>query len=105
MNEIYTLQTLRPPYREAAIEALASFVKPGGTLLLIGRGRHLDEPESPPPWPMTPDELRVAATEPCLEIGNHTADHMLLDTHDPEYVAGQISLAQSYIEDPNSSLR
>jgi len=59
VNEIYTLQTLRPPYREAAIEALASFVKPGGTLLLIGRGRHLDEPELPPPWPLTPDELQL----------------------------------------------
>lgn len=59
VSEIYTLQTLRPPYREAAIQALASFVKPGGTLLLIGRGRHADEPESPPPWPLTLDELEV----------------------------------------------
>jgi len=57
VSEIYTLQTLRPPYREAAIDALASLVRPGGTLLLIGRGRHADEPESPPPWPLTPDEL------------------------------------------------
>jgi len=59
VSEIYTLQTLRPPHRETAIEALASFVKPGGTLLLIGRGRHLDEPESPPPWPLTLDELEL----------------------------------------------
>lgn len=58
VNETYTLQALRPPYREAAIKSLAMFVKPGGTLLIVGRGRHDDEPENPPPWPLVCDELK-----------------------------------------------
>ena len=57
VNETYTLQALRPPIREAAIKALAGFVKPGGTLLIVGRGRHEDEPEDPPPWPLVRPEL------------------------------------------------
>ena len=57
VNETYTLQALRPPIREAAIKSLARFVKPGGTLLIVGRGRHDDEPENPPPWPLLRSEL------------------------------------------------
>jgi len=57
VNETYTLQALRPPFREAAIKSLARFVKPGGTLLIVGRGRHADEPENPPPWPLVRPEL------------------------------------------------
>ncbi|MFQ5626714.1 MAG: class I SAM-dependent methyltransferase [Methyloligellaceae bacterium] len=57
VNETYTLPALRPPYREAAIQALGSFVKPGGTLLIVGRGRHEDEMEDPPPWPLLRREL------------------------------------------------
>jgi SAM-dependent methyltransferase len=57
VNETYTLQALRPPFREAAIKSLARFVKPGGTLLIVGRGRHADEPENPPPWPLVRTEL------------------------------------------------
>lgn len=61
VNETYTLQALRSPHRERAIRSLADFVKPGGTLLVLGRGRHADEPENPPPWPLVMDELE------CLE--------------------------------------
>jgi SAM-dependent methyltransferase len=57
VNETYTLQALRPPIRDAAIQSLAGFVKPGGTLLIVGRGRHDDEPENPPPWPLVRSEL------------------------------------------------
>lgn len=57
VSEIYTLQTLRPPYREEAIKALATLPKPGGLLLLIGRGQNPGEAASPPPWPLTLDEL------------------------------------------------
>ncbi|GBE44598.1 MAG TPA: class I SAM-dependent methyltransferase [Rhizobiales bacterium] len=57
VNETYTLQALRSPIREAAIRALAGFVKPGGTLLIVGRGRLPEEPEDPPPWPLLRPEL------------------------------------------------
>jgi SAM-dependent methyltransferase len=57
VNETYTLQALRPPNRDAAIKSLARFVRPGGTLLIVGRGRHEDEPENPPPWPIVRSEL------------------------------------------------
>jgi len=57
VNETYTLQALRSPFREAAIKSLARFVKPGGTLLIVGRGRHDNEPENPPPWPIVHSEL------------------------------------------------
>ena len=57
VNETYTLQALRSPIREAAIRSLAGFVKPGGTLLIVGRGRHEDEAEDPPPWPLVRAEL------------------------------------------------
>lgn len=57
VNETYTLQALRPPIRDAAIQALAGFVKPGGTLLIVSRGRHDDEPENSPPWPLVRSEL------------------------------------------------
>lgn len=57
VNETYTLQALRPPVRDAAIRALADYVKPGGTLLIVGRGRLEHERENPPPWPLVQSEL------------------------------------------------
>jgi len=68
INETYTLQALRPPIREAAIEALAGFVKPGGTLLIVARGRHDDEPEDPPPWPLLRSELEVLSDAGLTEV-------------------------------------
>lgn len=64
VNETYTLQALRPPYREQAIRLLPGLVAPGGTLLIVARGRHPDEPEDPPPWPLLREEL-----EPLTESG------------------------------------
>jgi SAM-dependent methyltransferase len=58
VNDTYALQALRSPHREMAIRPLARFVKPGGTLLIVGRGRHPDEPENPPPWPLVIEELK-----------------------------------------------
>jgi hypothetical protein len=36
---------------------IASFLKPGGTLLVISRGRELTESEGKMPWPLTKDDL------------------------------------------------
>lgn len=61
VNEIYTLQALPAEVLPAAREAVASFVKPGGRLLVICRAR--DEGQqiawdvSGPPWPLTRADL------------------------------------------------
>ena len=57
--ESYTLQVLPPDLRSEAIECICSFVAPGGTLLVIARGREQDEPEGKMPWPLTKEELSV----------------------------------------------
>ena len=61
VNETYTLQILQSPFREEAIKTLPRFVKPGGTLLIVGRGRRHDEPMDPPPWPIVLEELECLA--------------------------------------------
>ena len=56
--EIYTVQALPAELRPKAIEKIAQFVRPGGHLLVIARGRAKDEPEGQgPPWPLTREEL------------------------------------------------
>lgn len=55
--EAYTLQVLPSHLRPQAIECIAQFVVPGGTLLIIARGRdEADDPGSMP-WPLTREEL------------------------------------------------
>lgn len=56
--ESYTLQVLPPEARPLAAAAIAEMVRPGGTLLVIARGRDTSEDEGAMPWPLTPDELR-----------------------------------------------
>ena len=55
--EAYTVQAMPPAWREAAIQGVAGFVKPGGNLLVVARGR--DEADSPGdmPWPLTRAEV------------------------------------------------
>jgi SAM-dependent methyltransferase len=59
--ESYTLQVLPPDLRASAIKAIASFVAPGGRLLVIARGREPNEPEGKMPWPLTRKELALFA--------------------------------------------
>lgn len=59
--EIYTVQVLRGEPRREALLALPGFVAPGGTLLLIARGRDDDDPEGDLPWPLTKRELSPVA--------------------------------------------
>ncbi len=56
--ESYTLQVLPASLRREAMTRIASFVKPGGTLLLIARARKAHEPIGNMPWPLTREELR-----------------------------------------------
>jgi SAM-dependent methyltransferase len=55
--ESYTLQVLPPSLRPAAITHIASFVAPGGTLLVVSRGRMPDDSPGEMPWPLTKEEL------------------------------------------------
>lgn len=57
--ESNTLQALPADLRPPAIERIAQFVKPGGSLLVIARGREKTDPEGQLPWPLTRDELRA----------------------------------------------
>jgi len=59
--EINTLQALPGEIRPRAIERVADLVAPGGTLLVICRGREVDEPADGPPWPLVRGELDAFA--------------------------------------------
>jgi SAM-dependent methyltransferase len=55
--ESNTLQALPASLRPPAAAKIADFVKPGGSLLVIARGRDRSEPEGQLPWPLTRGEF------------------------------------------------
>jgi len=55
--EIYTLQVLPIELREAAMVQLARALAPGGTLLVVARGRGALEDRGTMPWPLEREEL------------------------------------------------
>ncbi|MGD9589167.1 MAG: class I SAM-dependent methyltransferase [Pyrinomonadaceae bacterium] len=55
--EIYTIQPLPLEMRERAIDAVASFVAPGGTLVVVTRAREDDEEVDVVPWPLSRKDL------------------------------------------------
>ncbi len=55
--EANTAQALPAEIRVEAIRRIAAFVRPGGKLLAIVRGRELDEPLGESPWPLTRAEM------------------------------------------------
>jgi SAM-dependent methyltransferase len=55
--EANTVQALPAGIRSQAIHKIADFVRPGGKLLAIVRGREANEPEGQMPWPLTRNEL------------------------------------------------
>jgi SAM-dependent methyltransferase len=64
--EVYTLQVLPVDLRPRALDALANCVAPGGTLLVVARGRDATDEPGLAPSPLTRAEL-AAATEFGLE--------------------------------------
>ena len=65
--ECYTLQVLPPGPRARAVAALRRTLRPGGTLLVVARGREPDEPPGQMPWPLTRAEVgAIAAPELAL---------------------------------------
>jgi len=55
--EAYTLQSVPQSTRPVAIDRVAAFVAPGGTLLVIARARDEHEQIEGPPWPLAASEL------------------------------------------------
>jgi SAM-dependent methyltransferase len=55
--EANTVQALPAEIRTEAIRRIAAFVRPGGRLLAVVRGRKSDEPEGELPWPLTRAEM------------------------------------------------
>ena len=60
--ESYTLQVLPPDMRTDAARCIASFVAPGGALLVVARGRDPNQSVGKMPWPLTKDELSLFKT-------------------------------------------
>ena len=66
--ECYTLQVLPPEARARAVAALRRTLAPGGTLLVVARGREKSEPPGQMPWPLTRAEVEaIAAPDLALE--------------------------------------
>jgi SAM-dependent methyltransferase len=55
--EVYTIQPLPMEMRERTIDAVASFVAPGGELVVVTRGREDDEEVVRVPWPLSRKDL------------------------------------------------
>ena len=55
--EVYTIQPLPLEMRERTIDAIASFVAPGGELVVVTRGREDDEEVVRVPWPLSRKDL------------------------------------------------
>jgi 2-polyprenyl-3-methyl-5-hydroxy-6-metoxy-1,4-benzoquinol methylase len=75
VHECYTLQALSAPLLPRALAALASFLAPGGKLLIIARARDEDAEAEGPPWPLPPSiftEARRQGLKP-LSIEDITA--------------------------------
>ncbi|HEY5879525.1 MAG TPA: class I SAM-dependent methyltransferase [Nakamurella sp.] len=60
--EVFTLQAMPNPPRADAARGITSLLAPGGTLLAIGF-RDTGVPTSPPPFPLTRDDLRLLEIE------------------------------------------
>jgi SAM-dependent methyltransferase len=77
--ESYTLQVLPPTVRPAAIHRISDFVAPGGSLLVIARGRKPEEPKGEMPWPLVRGELEGFKAQGLTEISFEE----YLDAEDP----------------------
>lgn len=66
--EIYTIQSLPISSRGQAIASVASFVSPGGQLLVICRGRDPQDDPGTMPWPLTRADLASFAETGLREI-------------------------------------
>ncbi|RTL86405.1 MAG: class I SAM-dependent methyltransferase [Hyphomicrobiales bacterium] len=63
VHELYTLQALPDALLPEAARALASFVAPGGALLVISRARDEDQRIDGPPWPLSRAQIESLAVD------------------------------------------
>ena len=73
VHECYTLQALPNALLPEAGGALASFLKPGGALLVIARSRPNPAAPEGPPWPLARKDIEALAAnglslEACEEL-------------------------------------
>ena len=61
VTEINTLEVLPPAERARAMRVLSELVAPGGTLLVVCRGREPADPAGDMPWPLTRAEIATFA--------------------------------------------
>jgi ubiquinone/menaquinone biosynthesis C-methylase UbiE len=66
--ETYTVQVLPPALRKQAIYKITEFLRSGGLLLAIARGRDPADPEGEMPWPLTRDEFNEFGRAGLREI-------------------------------------
>ena len=67
--EVYTLQALPADLRARAVRHIADCLAPGGTLLVISRGRDADDHPGDLPWPLTKAEVHAFAKHGLAEAG------------------------------------
>src|SRR5262249_52868152 len=69
--EVYTFQVLPPAFGQQVATKIGGWVAPGGTLLVVARGRDAADDPGAMPWPVTRDELAAFAgfglREVCFE--------------------------------------
>lgn len=66
--EANTLQVLPAALRAQAIKNIAGFLRPGGLLLVLARGREPSEPEGQMPWPLTRSEISTFKEQGLEEL-------------------------------------
>jgi SAM-dependent methyltransferase len=66
--EANTLQVLPAGLRPRAMGKIAGFLRPGGLLLVIARGREPSNPEGQVPWPLTRTELSAFTAADLEEL-------------------------------------
>ncbi len=66
--EANTLQVLPASLRPPAIKNIASFLRSGGLVLVVGRSRTPCEPEGELPWPLTRSEISSFASHGLEEL-------------------------------------
>lgn len=72
--ESITVQALPDPPRAAALARLGEFVAPGGTLVVIARGREQGAADSGPPWSLTRAEIDSIATSGLRQVSVETIE-------------------------------